>query len=42
MKKSKVKTSEKIIEVYQLRTGKWCDYADCKTIYNESELEFIN
>ena len=35
-----IKTSE-IIQVYQLSNkDKYCDYADCKTIYDVMELDF--
>lgn len=29
------------IEVYRLKSGKWCDYSDCKTEYSDNELRFI-
>jgi hypothetical protein len=42
MKKAKVKATGKEIEVYELKNGDWCDYADCKTTYKYSELQFLN
>jgi len=42
MRKAKVKSNGKQIEVYQLKNGDWCDYSDCKTTYKSSELEFLN
>lgn len=38
LKKAKVKTTGKIIEVYRLLKGAWCDYADCNTVYNDEDL----
>lgn len=51
MKKAKLKTTGKEVEVYRSSTandgGKlensiWIDYSDCKTTYKYSELIFIN
>jgi hypothetical protein len=42
MKKARVKSTGKTIEVYPLSNGDWADYADCKTTYKYSELEFLN
>lgn len=44
-KKATVKANGKQIEVYRVNTEKysepmWCDFADCKTLYKESELTF--
>jgi hypothetical protein len=30
-KKAKVKETGQLIEVYKLKNGNWCNYADCKT-----------
>lgn len=41
-RKAKVKATGKIIEVYRLQRGNWCDYADCTTEYKEEDLQFID
>ena len=40
-RKAKVKATGQIIEVYRLTAGGWCNYADCKTTYQDHEIEFI-
>jgi len=39
--KAKVKATGKEIDVYKLRRGGYCDSSDCKTEYQENELEFL-
>ena len=39
--KAKIKATGATIVVYKLNNGKWCNYEDCNTTYDESELEFI-
>jgi hypothetical protein len=41
LKKARVKITGKIINVYRLKRGNWCDYADCITEYQDNELEFL-
>ena len=38
--KATVKATGKQVEVYKLRSGGWCDYSDCKTVYKDEELKF--
>lgn len=40
-KKAKVKATGELVEVYRLNRGGWCNYADCKTEYEDDELEFV-
>lgn len=39
--KVKVKETGKEIQVYRLTKGGYCDFNDCKTVYQENELIFI-
>lgn len=36
-----VKSTGLRVNVYRLKSGDWCNYDDCKTIYKENELSFI-
>lgn len=41
--KARLKTANIIVEVYQHKsTGKWINYADCKTEFNNIDLDFKN
>lgn len=44
--KCKLKSSGNEVEVYMILSGlnkeKFCDYNDCKTIYEKSELIFLD
>jgi hypothetical protein len=35
-----IKATGQKVEVYKLRRGTWCNYNDCKTEYQDSELTF--
>ncbi len=39
--KAKLRSNGRIVEVYRLQSGGWCDFSDCTTKYHESQLEFI-
>lgn len=40
-KKVKVNATGAIIEVYLTKRGTYCDFADCKTEYEKSQLTFL-
>lgn len=40
LKTATVKETGKVIKVYRLIRGPWCDFADCKTEYEEKDLIF--
>lgn len=43
IRKAKIKATGQIVEVYRLTSGGYGNYHDGgKTIYQESELEFVN
>lgn len=39
VKTAKVKATGEVVNVYRLKNGNWCNYADCKTEYLEKDLE---
>lgn len=41
LRKAKVIKTGEIITVYKLKRGTWCNYKDCKTEYQEKELQFL-
>lgn len=42
LRKVKVLATGRTIEVYKLKNGNWCDYADCKTQYKPHEFQFLD
>lgn len=41
LKKAIVIATGKEVQVYRLNRGGWCNFADSKTEYKDSELRFI-
>lgn len=41
LKEAIVVGTTKAIKVYKLKSGMWCDFADCRTTYREDQLKFI-
>lgn len=43
LRTARLKTADIAVKVYQhTHTGKWINYADCKTVFKQIDLEFLD
>jgi len=43
LRKARLKSADIVVKVYQhAHTGKWINYADCKTVFDKMDLEFLD
>lgn len=40
-RKARLLSTGAIISVYKLKSGGWCNWDNCKTVYSENEIQLL-